>query len=97
MSSKKSLLVILLFIILVNIRVDSQVFAENEKTILIINSNTEDYAWTSNVLKGVFKTINPSEINADIYMENFDYKYYKKSDVEEDIYKLIEDRYSDKK
>lgn len=97
MKKSKYLVIVIVIAILLNIIPSSKVLADKDKkTILIINSHTEDYAWTSGVLKGIFKTINPSEISAEIYMENFDYKYYRKHDIEDDIYKLIKERYYDK-
>lgn len=71
---------------------------QQEKLILIINSHTEDYVWTSDVLEGIFKTINPSEFNPNIYMENFDYEKTENEVFKDDTYyKLIEEKYADKK
>lgn len=92
------LIVIIVTIVLVSTVINFQVFAQKqEKSILIINSHTEDYAWTRDVIKGIFKIINPSEFDIDIYVENFDYKYYRRGNIEEDIYKLIKREYRDKK
>ena len=89
--------ILILMMVLLTFEVNSETLDKSkEKQILIINSHTEDYSWTNDVLKGIFKTINPSEIDANIYMENFDYKYYRKGDIEEDIYKLIKEKYFDK-
>lgn len=98
MKQIRYMMISVLAMLMLTINLDAESFAEQDKKlILIINSHTEDYSWTNDVLKGIFKTINPSELDANIYMENFDYKYYRKGDIEEDIYKLIKDKYSDKK
>lgn len=97
MKNKKYLLASILITILFGIVVDFDSSAEkNEKEILIINSHTENYAWTSDVLKGIFETVNSSHLETNIHMESFDYKYYKKSNLDKEVYKLIEENYLDK-
>nr|WP_300002464.1 ABC transporter substrate binding protein [Tissierella sp.] len=99
MKKSKYRLLIIIILLLLGSLFKNNSFAEakiKDKNILIVNSHTEDYAWTRDVLKGIFKVINPSEFNINIYVENFDHKYYQKDDIDKDIYRLIKKNYENK-
>lgn len=93
---RKFLIFSIIFILLIIIKDERNSIAKSkDKLILVINSHTEDYVWTSDVLDGIFKTINPSGIDIKTYMENFNYE---DGVLEDDsYYKLIKEKYTDKR
>ncbi|WP_187287400.1 GGDEF and EAL domain-containing protein [Gottschalkia acidurici] len=68
-----------------------------QKSVLIINSHNENYSWTERVLNGILEKLNSSKLDVDISVESLEQHGLSDKDDIDNMYKLIMNRYSDKK